>query len=504
MLYMTLKRPILGALRMLLAVGLGVTLPGCGSGGSGGGGNAASLPSSGAPAATSSFLTSGPITRFGSMVVGDREFDTTQAEISLGDRVAREDELRLGMRVLVEGIDDDGVPRVRRVVFRHDLEGPIERLDVTNNTLIVLGQTVRVDGLTVIEDGAQPGSMTLSALVVGDLVEISGLADASGVLVATRLERRAGFIVGVTEVEVKGIISRFDGNARSFTLGPLRVDFRSSTVVGALGNGVVVEVRGRQATVAGVFIATRVEVEASTMGGTAGTRVEIEGFVTVVTSSTTFSLNRLTVVITPQSTFENGTAAALVQNIRLVVEGHLDANGALVAQKVSFRQRGGGTVRLIADTDTVDVTAHTVTLLGIVVRIDIHTQFKDDAGGERDFRLERIRLRDRLEIRAFIDAQGHVVATRLRRHGPNTEILLQGPVDSVANPNLVIQGIEVRTDATTECEDSHGRDITVAQFFAAVRSGTIVKARGVLLRGSPVTMRATQVEIEDASQDDDL
>jgi len=77
-------------------------------------------------------------------------------------------------------------------------------------------------------------------------------------------------------------------------------------------------------------------------------------------------------------------------------------------------------------------------------------------------------------------------------------------VDRVVNPNLVIQGIGVRTEATTEFEDSNGRDITAVQFFAAMQSGTLVKARGVLLRGSPVAIRATRAEIEDASRDDDL
>ena len=55
-------------------------------------------------------------------------------------------------------------------------------------------------------------------------------------------------------------------------------------------------------------------------------------------------------------------------------------------------------------------------------------------GGERNFRFDRIRLGDRLEIRGVFDAQGNIVATRLRRRPPKTEVVLQGPVDSIALP----------------------------------------------------------------------
>src|SRR5262249_2410196 len=378
-------------------------------------------------------------------------------------------------------------------------------IDLVNNTntLVVLGQTVIVDSLTVIEDRAQSSAIAFSALAVGQFVEVSGLVDADGKILATRIERKTGFVAGVTEVEVRGTLSGLNTNARTFAIGALTVNFSTATVAGGtLSNGVFVQVRGTQTVPGSIVTATRVTVEDPTVGGAAGTKIEIEGFVTAFTSATDFRVNvGQAVRTTTQTVFENGTANDLALNARLEVEGQLDTNGTLVAEKISFRRRNGGSVRIEANVEA--VTATTVTLLGIVVNVDTFTQFKDDKGGERNFRFDRIQVGDRLEIRAFIDAQGNIVATRLRRRSPKTEVVLQGPVESITFPNLVIRKVTIQTDAATVFEDFSPNRPSAAQFFTILRPGMLVKVKGVL-RGTPVTIQATQVALADPDTDDDL
>jgi hypothetical protein len=489
---------------MLLAISLSAMLSGCSDGG-GEGSNPTPTTAPAPSAATTAVVSSGPITGFGSVILNGIEFDTTQAEIRVEDQSVREDELRIGMRVTVEGLrGSNSVARATRVVFRKNVEGLIDHLDldVVNNTLVVLGQTVLVDGLTVIEDRAQSSAIALSALAVGQFVEVSGLVDANGTILATRIERKTGFVTGVTEVEVRSTLSGLDTNARIFVLGALTVSFSTATVVGSLSNGVFVQVRGTQTAPGSIITATRVTIEDPTVGGTAGTKIEVEGFVTVFTSATVFSVSGQAVTTTAQTVFENGTVTDLALNTRLEVEGQLGTNGTVVAEKISFRRRNGGSVRIEADVEAVTTT--TVTLLGIVVRVDTLTQFKDDMGGERNFRFDRIRLGDRLEIRGVFDAQGNIVATRLRRRPPKTEVVLQGPVDSIAPPNLVIRGVEIRTNAATVFKDFAPNRPTAAQFFAILRAGTLVKVKGVVVRGTSVAIQATQVELADPDRDDDL
>jgi hypothetical protein len=270
----TCYRPLI--FLMLLAISLSAILSGCGDGGGGGGGNSTTpgtTPSS--SATTTAVVSTGPITGFGSVILNGIEFETTQAEIKVEDQVVREDELRIGMRVAVEGVrDNNGVARATRVVFRKNVEGLIDSIDLVNNTkFVVLGQTVHVDSLTVIEDRAQSSSIALSALAVGQFVEVSGLVDANGEILATRIERKTGFVAGVTEVEVRGTLSGLNTNARTFALGALTVNFSTATVVGSLSNGVFVQVRGTQTAPGSIVTATRVTVEDPTVGGAAGTKI---------------------------------------------------------------------------------------------------------------------------------------------------------------------------------------------------------------------------------------
>jgi hypothetical protein len=497
---LTCYRPCLFLL--LLAISLSAMLSGC-SGGGGGGSNTTPATTSTPSATTAAVVSAGPITGFGSVILNGIEFETTQADIRVEDQSVREDDLRIGMRVTVEGVrDTNGVARATRVVFRKNVEGLIDSIDVVNNTLVVLGQTVLVDGLTVIEDRAQSNSIALSALAVGQFVDVSGLIDANGTILATRIERQTGFVAGVTEVEVRGTLSGLNTTARTFVLGALTVNFSTATVVGSLSNGVFVQVRGTQTAPGSIMTATRVTVEDPTVGGAAGSKIEIEGFVTAFTSATDFHVNGQAVTTTAQTVFEHGTSADLVLNVRLEVEGHVDTTGTLVAEKISFRRHNGGSVRLEADVEAVTTT--TVTLLGLVVRVDTLTQFKDDMGGERHFRLDRIRVGDRLEIRGDVDAQGTIVATRLRRRPPKTEVVLQGPVDSIASPNLVIRGVEIRTNAATVFEDFNPNRPSAAQLFAELRAGMLVKVKGIVLSKTPVAIQATQVELADPDRDDDL
>src|SRR5712691_1341160 len=496
----TCSRPLLCL--MLLAISLSAMLSGC-SGGGGGGSSTPPATTSTPATTTPAVVSSGAITQFGSVILNGIEFDTTQAEIREEDQSVREDDLRLGMRVTVEGVSDsNGVARATRVVFRKNVEGLIDRLDVVNNTLVVRGQTVLVDGLTVIEDRAQSSAIALSALAVGQFVEVSGLIDANGTILATRIERQTGFVASVTEVEVRSTLSGLDTNAHTFVLGAPTVKCRTATGVGALSNGVFVQVRGTQTASGSSMTATRVTVEDPTVGGATGTKIETEGFVTAFTSATVFRVNGQAVTTTAQTVFDNGTVTDLAENTRLEVEGQVDTTGTLVAEKISFRRRNGGNVRIEADVEAVTTT--TVTLLGLVVRVDPLTQFKDDMGGERHFRFDRIRGGDRLEIRGMVDAQGTIVATRLRRRPPKTEVVLQAPVESITPPNLGIRGVAIQTNAATVFEDFSPNHPPATQFFAILRSGTLVKVKGIFVRGTPVAIQATQVELADPDRDDDL
>ncbi len=91
---------------------------------------------------------SGSINGFGSIFVNGVEFDTDSAEILINGKPASEEELRLGMVVLVSGtVDDNGTTgTASQVIFDQEVEGPVEAIerDQDGDSMLVTVIGVRV------------------------------------------------------------------------------------------------------------------------------------------------------------------------------------------------------------------------------------------------------------------------------------------------------------------------------------------------------------------------
>ena len=147
----------------------------CGAGG--GGGIASAIPtgggSGGGGIGGTGVTSSGTIDSFGSIFVNGVEFETSDAEILLDGKPASEDDLAIGMVVVVSGtLNDDGeTGTANSVAFDDELQGPIEAIvrgaDGDSVVLTVLGVPVLVErNVTVFED------TSLAALTIRDLIEV--------------------------------------------------------------------------------------------------------------------------------------------------------------------------------------------------------------------------------------------------------------------------------------------------------------------------------------------
>lgn len=222
---------------------------------------------------------------------------------------------------------------VSAVDVRIEVESAITAIDLAAATLVVAGQTVQVDALTRLYDDNRDDSystLTLADFVAGDYVEVSGARQASGAILATRVERkrlRAGQ-PGYADAEVYGTVASFDSVARRFSIAALPVDYSAATVSGTLADGVRVEVNGTLD--AGTLVASRVEVKRNE--GNRGSEVEIEGPVTDLdTTARTFSA--LGFRVSYAGARVEGT---LADGARVEVEGRFDAADAtlVIAREV--------------------------------------------------------------------------------------------------------------------------------------------------------------------------
>jgi hypothetical protein len=293
-------------------------------------------------------VTVGPISGFGSIVVNDVHFDISDATVTVqgaaGDPNDPNLGLKLGMVVVVRGeFSGDGLTGVATSVdFEDNLEGPVESVDVPGNQFTVLQHTVIVNTSTVFD-----GLAAFGDLVKGNMVEVSGPVDATGAIVASRVEKKGETFAEVGELEIKGFVSSLDDVAKTFNLGSLQVNYSAVQADdlpdGGLTDGLYVEVKSTQAPSGGTIAASEIELQEPFTDslGSEGDHVEVEGFVTDFSSiDQPFRVNGVPVQATTATQYEHGLPGGVANGVRLEVEGDLDADGVLVADKVEFEDGG--------------------------------------------------------------------------------------------------------------------------------------------------------------------
>ena len=381
------------ALLLLLAAAAAIT--GCGGGvGTGGtGGNATAYAS-------------GPITGFGSVIVGGVRFDDAIASVEDGDGGRRSrDELRLGMTVEVDSsaISTDATgssATANRIRFESELVGAVGLVNAGGGTFTLLGQVVQVDTTTVFDDRLNGG---LAGLTLGQPVEVYAVFDAaSNRYRATRVEQST-LSAGL---RLRGPVSQLDTAAQSLRVGGQDYSYAGATnIPTGLAVGQFVRLRlGLPGVLAPRWVVQSFSTALQALADADG--VKVEGLISAFTSAAVFSVNGRPV----DASAVAGTAG-LAAGVRVEVQGSLRA-GILRAS----------TIRILSDQDLNDrgfeVTAAitavsaaqaTITLRGVTVstaRSDLNYQ----SGTAADLVVGRT-----VEVRGVLSADRRVLeATRIR------------------------------------------------------------------------------------------
>jgi hypothetical protein len=430
----------------------------------------------------------GPVTGFGSVFVNGTEFSTTGSTITIEGASASESQLKIGQMVEVRGTINAsaGTGTASSIAANNQFVGPVQSIDMQGLSFTLLGNVVRVTGATVFDNGfATPA---LAGLTVGQWVEVNGLRNGAGEVVATRIEPRAAN----GEIELNGVISSLDTTARTFRLGNSSVNYAAApTVVGTLANGACAEVKG--STFSGTSLtATRVEIKSCALTASNNDDGEIEGFVTRFASAADFDVGTQKVTTTATTSYGGGGVGDLALNKRIEVEGRFNASSILVATKISFK--ADSTTRFQGTADALNATNKTLTIFGVTISTSSATSFEDDSSANaRPFGFAQLRTGDYLELRgAEGTAPLTAAATVVERRNLDTRREMQSVARNVAQPNFTLVGVTVTTTATTEFRDLIGNTITQAQFFSQI-AGRGVKVRGTF---SGATFAATRAELE--------
>lgn len=351
-----------------LMVSMATLLPGCGGDGVDSGGTGMTAPT----------LAIGPVSGYGSIVVGGVHYDESRAVITDEDGEPVPlgvDALTLGAMTRIEAsaiVSNGGrlESTAGKIQIVEQIVGPVEAVDPTAATLTVLGQRVAITPDTAFDRTLATG---LGALQGGDVVAVYGQLDLAGRrVVATRLERRDP---GATYL-LRATVDRYDRNERRLTLGGVAVglaELPDSALPESLPAGTLARVRLRAGPAPYVATALR-RVDPMLADRDF---VEIEGRISALTSARQFSVDGIPVDASNASLPPD--PSRLVAGARVEVKGRA-VGGTIVASKVELESEDGSDaakIELEGRLSALDTQARTFVLRGLTVNYG-SAQFEGD------------------------------------------------------------------------------------------------------------------------------
>jgi hypothetical protein len=268
------------------------------------------------------------------------------------------------------GAGDLPTASATEITVETQVKGPVES-KTAPATLVVLGQTVKVDAATVF-DGT-----TFDDVVIGDVLEVSGFAEAAGVISASRIEKEDT----ANEFRVRGAMANLDTAARTFTIGTATFDYSDPGVrlpSTALRNGLFVRVRAQPARNGdGEWVVARIDLREDDVEDRG--EAEVEGI--LVRNGSVLSVSGITV---NTSRLPAGTALPVGQQVE--VEGEI-VDGVLFADRIEAEDEGEESeVDLRGEVSALDTRARTFVVRGVTFHYTPGTTEENDGTFAADLR----------------------------------------------------------------------------------------------------------------------
>ena len=451
------------------------------------------------PSASTNVTTTGVITGFGSVIVNGVRYDTNGSDISTDDSpAATESDLAVGMVVSISGtLDADGQSGSANVIrYNAEVEGVVNRIDLANQQLRVLGQWISYDDLTEFDD------VTLNSLSIGDVVEVSGYRVGDGSFYATRIELEEFD----NDLKVRGIVSGLNTAAQTFMLGELTVNYAGAELDDfgstALANDLMVKVEGEGGSYdvsSNILQAREIELQAAAIDADDGDVLKLEGAISNYQTGASFVLAERTIFLDDDTDYRFGSAQELADGVRVKIKAEYEDDRWEAEDIVFIRQ---AKTKLSGLVSSIDLAANTLSVSGETFLVTAQTQFEDESDSNvRLFDLSALTINDFVKVLGFTNDDQVRVALKVERDNDDkNEIELKGKPSEIGSDFLVMFGNTIIVDADTEFDDND-RGITQQEFFAMINTDTLIEVEAV--RSGDVLL-ARELEIERDDDEDDI
>jgi len=434
----------------------------------------------------------GVITGFGSVYVNGVKYETSSSTaVSVdGNTQALESHLAVGMLVTVSGnVNSDGVSgAASSITFEDNVEGPVllnldgTDLVVSNNTLNVMGQNVIFDKETVFQANSQFPLITLiEEIQLNHVVEVSGYSNGKGDIFATRIELKRGDYVAGEDIEIKGIVSNLNSSSFTFSIGNMTINYEGTIwedFESPIQNDDFVAVKSQQAPAGNILVASSIEHKEKTRTSVStqlDKEIEFEGVVSFIdAANSTFKLNTETVLVDGSTVFDdNRFFSDLKDKSKVKIHAHLNEASVIVADKIEIKQKTDtyfeGKVKAI------NLTDRSIQILDQTIFLNNSTRLKDDSSSGEEleydrqyFQLSDLKVEDSIQVSAYLDSTGALVATRLERENEKTESDVSGIVGikreleglvseySLDQAYIVVSGVRINIETAVSTGQVNG------------------------------------------------
>lgn len=450
---------------------------------------------------TTSVVSEGVITGFGSVYVNGQRYGSQNAVISISDsNAADEAQLKVGMvvKVAASRSDDGSDPEASEISYEEHLQGPVSFINQADKTITVLGQQVVYDNLTEF-DGTDIDTLSLN-----DVIEVSGYATENGDFYATLIE-----LEDDNEIKVKGEVSALDTSAETFVLNGLTINYAGAEfddmTSDDLVDGFFVKVEGTEYNSdTSTLTATSVENKNDNDIDDDIDEIEIAGIVKDYDAATgSFTLNRYTVVVSDNTEYDDGTVENLANGVVVKVEGQY-TDETVQASEVEFKAQTAQT-KTEGQVTEVDSDNGTFTVNGLTFTVTESTRYDDESDiDDRQFNFDKIEVNDWLKVYASENSSGNSLVLKVKRiEQGDRDGEVRGAVVNPSQEGMTVAGLSiVFTDGTHfDTEDDR---ISLSDFLALVEESNalLVEVEGEY-EGDVLVAKEVEIEIPGSGNGDD-
>ena len=429
---------------------------------------------------------SGSINGFGSVIVNGIHYDTNGAEFFVSGTAANDSDLSVGDYVTVLGtLDSNGTTgTAEQVIYQPRVTGTIESINVLDNSLVVLGQTVQLNATTIFS--ANIVQRSASGLNTGETVQVSGPADSNGTINASRLDK-----FEQSNIELMGSISNLDTMTNTLSINGQQVDYSTATIsmedANQLQNGLIVIARGTTIQ-DDTFIAQSLSIASNNFDLLeTSASIELSGIIDFFDNAQTFRIANTELRVNNSTQYNGGTSADLALNAQVHVTGNINSENIVIVESLTFITEADtvvfGEVSTLSRTREDGINSGQIGIDGQLYETTSSTHFIDYLENSSvDFGITNIILGDLVTITAKeIDGQFFAEVVEREDAGGPISIELRGPENNLTENGMQLYDYDIVFDEqTTFIIDDNFVDV---QSFVAQATGGLVEMQGQSLDG---------------------